>query len=55
MNTPNSPSNRPTSEDNGLDLEAKLRAMQELQREMATLHARLEYVRMLLKLGVGPV
>jgi hypothetical protein len=28
--------------------------MQDLQREMATLHARLEYVRMMLKLGVHP-
>ncbi|MFM8900786.1 MAG: hypothetical protein ACKOF9_12685 [Burkholderiales bacterium] len=53
MNTPNSPSPRPTSQDD-LALESKLRAMQDLQREMATLHARLEYVRMMLKLGVGP-
>lgn len=53
MDMPNSPPKRPTSEES-FELENKLRAMQDLQREMATLHARLEYVRMLLKLGVGP-
>ncbi len=53
MNNPNNPPPRPSSQDD-LELETKLRAMQELQREMATLHARLEYVRMMLKLGVGP-
>lgn len=53
MNTPDVPPSRPAPED-AFELETKLRAMQDLQREMATLHARLEYVRMLLKLGVGP-
>jgi hypothetical protein len=53
MNNPNNPSPRPSSHED-LELEIKLRAMQELQREMATLHARLEYVRMMLKLGVHP-
>ncbi len=53
MNNPNNPQPRPSTQD-ALELETKLRAMQDLQREMATLHARLEYVRMMLKLGVSP-
>ncbi len=32
---------------------AKLRAWQELQQQMEDLHARLQYLRLLLKLGVG--
>lgn len=53
MNTPQNPPQRPPSEE-GVDLQAKLWAMQELQREMTTLHARLEYVRLMLKMGVSP-
>ena len=54
MNSPEIPSPRPESVADGLALEYKMHAMLELQRELATLHARLEYVRILLKLGVGP-
>ncbi len=54
MNTPDSSPANPSPAQENFELENKLRAMQDLQREMATLHARLEYVRMLLKLGVGP-
>lgn len=53
MNSPEIPAPRPESLADGLALESKIHAMQELKCELATLHARLEYVRILLKLGVG--
>jgi hypothetical protein len=48
MDTPNTP--RETRQ--GADQEAKLHAWLELKREMESLHAQVEYVRLLLKLGV---
>jgi hypothetical protein len=49
MDTPNTPREAPQS----TDLDAKLHAWLELKREMESLHAQVEYVRLLLKLGVG--
>ena len=54
MSSPDSPLVPSNSSASGVSMEAKICAMQELQRELATLHARLEYVRILLKLGVRP-
>jgi hypothetical protein len=53
MNAPDTPSPRFEYLSGGLALEAKIYAMQELQRELALLHARLQYIHMLLKLKVG--
>lgn len=48
MDTPNPPrETRPTT-----DLDAKVQAWLALKHEMELLHARVEYVRLLLKLGV---
>jgi hypothetical protein len=48
MDTPNTPSEpRQTN-----DLEAKALAWLALKREMQSLHAQIEYVRLLIKLGV---
>ena len=54
MSSPNTPFSPPEPVASAMSMEAKMFAMQELQRELATLHARLEYVRILLKLGVTP-
>ncbi len=48
MDTPNTP--RETRHDS--DLNAQLQAWLELKREMEVLHAKVEYVRLLLKMGV---
>lgn len=48
MDTPNTP--RDTRPDQGLD--ARVQAWLELKREMEALHAKVEYVRLLLKMGV---
>lgn len=47
MDTPNSP-----RETHDSPLDAKVQAWLELKREMEALHAQVEYVRLLLKLGV---
>ena len=47
MDTPNNP-----RETQDAQLDAKVQAWLELKREMETLHAQVEYVRLLLKLGV---
>lgn len=48
MDTPNTPRDaRPDQ-----DLDARVQAWLELKREMETLHAKVEYVRLLLKMGV---
>lgn len=48
MDTPNTP--RGTHHDP--ELEARVQAWLELKREMEALHAKVEYVRLLLKMGV---
>jgi hypothetical protein len=50
MDTPDTPRETPP----GADLGAKLHAWLDLKREMESLHAQVEYVRLLLKLGVRP-
>jgi hypothetical protein len=50
MNTPN-PSDD-TSPRRTLTLEERTQALLELRRQMQELHARLEYLRLMLKLGV---
>lgn len=45
------PKNTPREEPKGMDADARMRAMIELKRELEFLHARLEYVRLMLKLG----
>ena len=47
MDTPNNP-----RETQGPQLNTKIEAWLELKREMEALHAQVEYVRLLLKLGV---
>jgi len=48
MNTPNTPREPQQS----TELDAKIHAWLELKREMESLHAQVEYVRLMLKLGV---
>ncbi len=54
MNTPPpSPANRPEPSQRSHADEAQVRAWLKLKVEVAELHARLEYLKLLLKLGVG--
>ncbi len=49
MNTPNTPRESQSSPDK----DAKVLAWMKLKREMEVLHSQVEYVRLMLKLGVG--
>lgn len=49
MNT--TPPNRPLPQ--ATDLESKMRAWLELRREVELLHARMQYLKLIIKLGVG--
>lgn len=51
MNEP-TPS-RPSQPTDGSEADARVMACLELQREMQELHARLQYLKLLLKMGVG--
>jgi hypothetical protein len=51
MNSPTPSDPVPPSQE--AEHEARMRACLELRREMEELHARLQYLRLLIKLGVG--
>jgi hypothetical protein len=52
MNSPSRPDGTPSQQPRALSLEERTQALLELRRQMQELHARLEYLRLMLKLGV---